>query len=363
MTLVSPRYQSLADQVSGRIAEEIKKGTWVKLLPGERALVDHLSVSRKTLRKALRQLRKEGLLATKHGIGHQIILKSRPTPHQIASVGLLVPESIENLRHSTALWVDELRMLLFENNIRLVIFSGHRFFSDHPENAIARLARQNPQACWVVSHSNKAIQRSFYSQGLPCIIAGSCHFGLSLPNVHMDYHATCRHAVGAMLSRGHRRIAYLTRRTKNAGDMEGEAGFSGGVSLTTRPGVQGSIMRHDGSIAGITRELARAFNTNSPPTAMLVNNPADYLTTASYLSDRGYRIGRDVSLISSDDDLFLSYLIPQPARYVYNLKSFAKELCSLILLWSRGEHIARRARRVETQFSPGDSLAAAPSRD
>lgn len=357
MSLVSPRYQSLPDQVTARIVGEMEKGTWVKLLPGERVLIDYLNVSRKTLRKALGQLKKEGVIKTERGIGHRIVRTARREARPSISIGLLVPDSIEKLRHFTALWVDDLRALLFENNIRLVTFSSRRFYTLHPDKALARLTRQNPQACWVLSYTNEAIQQWFHHQRIPCIVAGTCHAGISIPNVHMDYRATSRHAVGAMLSRGHRRLGYLARKSRNAGDLEGEIGFAEGVERAARAGVQSIVMRHDGSVDGIARELARALASGAAPTAILVNDPVFYLTAASFLAERGLRVGKDVSLLSIDDDRFLPYLIPQPARYVCNFRSFAKELFALVLQWVRGEQFARTTSRVEASFVAGSSLA------
>jgi len=358
------RYQSLVDQVSERIIREIGKGTWIRQLPGERTLIDFLGISRKTLRKSLHHLRHENIIRTQHGIGHHIILRSRTAARASVSVGLLIPESIENLRHFTALFVDDLRALLFESNIRLVTFSGHRFFSEHPENALARLTAQNPQVCWVLSHTNQSVQRWFSAQGIPCIIAGSCHQGLTLPNVDIDYHATCRHAVGAMLRRGHRRLAFLTLHAKDAaGDMEGEAGLLSGVHDSRRSSVEAAVLRHDGTVPGIVKGLKLAFSPGGlAPTAILVNNPASYLTTSSYLSARGLRIGQDVSLVASDDDLSLSHLFPEPARYVCNIRAFTRELFALVIAQVRGDRILKSTRRVQAEFRAAASLADAPRR-
>jgi len=160
-------FKSLTAQVTHRIGLEIDAGTWVDWLPGERALTGTLHVSRKTIRKALVQLQRDGRIATQHGQGHRIVAPVIPPRNASNSVGLLTLESLENLRPYTALWVDELRALLFDNRRTLALFSGHRFFSSRADTELARLVRQNPQACWVLAHTDERIQQWFHTQGVP----------------------------------------------------------------------------------------------------------------------------------------------------------------------------------------------------
>jgi DNA-binding LacI/PurR family transcriptional regulator len=272
----------------------------------------------------------------------------------------LTPESLENLRPYTAVWVDELRSLLTENGGRLAAFSGHRFFTGRPEKALARLVEQNPQRCWVLAHSNEQIQRWFNDNRVPCIIAGSSHPGLPLPNVDLDYFAICRHAVGAMLRLGHRRIALFTKQSQRAGDLESERGFEDGARSSVHPGVEALIVRHDGSVDGAYRSLARLFGLKTSPTAMLVANSAYYLTTIAFFSERGLRVPKDVSLVSRDDDAYLSYLKPSPARYSCNPKVYAKRLMLQLQISFSGDSGAHTIHRIEPKFLRGDSLAPAP---
>ena len=358
------RYQSLAAQVAIRIAAEIQQGTWDAWLPGERTLAKTLQVGRKTLRKALGHLQRDRVIETRHGLGHRIVAAPAAAPVESGrgnSVGLLTPESLENLRPYTALWVDELRSLLFENGVRLATFSGHRFYTGKPEKALARLTGQNPQRCWILAHSNEHLQRWFCDQDVPCIIAGSSHPGLPLPNVDLDYFAVCRHAAGAMLRLGHRRVALFTKQSQRAGDLESERGFEDGIRSSLHRDVEPLIIRHDGTVDGAYRALGRLFGLASRPTAILVAQSAFYLTTIAFLAERGLRVPKQVSLISRDDDTFLSYLKPAPARYSCNPKTYAKQLLLQLKLMFSGETGTPTPHRIEPKFLPGASLESAPA--
>ncbi|MSU64826.1 MAG: GntR family transcriptional regulator [Opitutus sp.] len=355
-------YHSLAAQVAARIAKEVRAGTWITSLPSERSLAKTLQVSRKTVRKSIAQLQRDGLIKTSQRIGHGIVGSTRPAARQEPSIGLLTPNSLEQLPSHTTLWIDELRTLLFEREIKLTAFSSARFFSRGADEALARLVRQNPQACWLLTHSNASMQRWFFEHRVPCVVAGSCPKGLRLPNVDLDYFAVCRHAVGAMLRLGHRRLAFFVDEAQRGGDLESEAGFTDAVHRSGRTEVEAAVARHDGTVDGAWRALARLFDAPRPPTALLIAKPDIYLTTLTFLADRGLRVGRDVSLISRHHDTFLSYLKPAPAAYVVSPKTYAKRLFSHVLALVRSEPIPHFDQRIEPKFVPGRSLVAPPPR-
>jgi DNA-binding LacI/PurR family transcriptional regulator len=356
-----PTFKSLTAQVTARIAAEIEAGTWVDWLPGERALTETLRVSRKTVRKALAQLKRNGQITTELGQGHRIGVQAQPRRAGTESVGLLTLDPLERLRPFTALWVDELRALLFENHLSLALFSGHRFFSSRADTELARLVRQNPQSGWVLAHTDERVQQWFHDRRVPCILAGSGHRGLLLPSVDIDFFAVCRHAVGTMLRHGHRRIALLLRDSRRAGDLESAAGFLDGARQSGRSDVEARVVRHVDTVEAALRALARVFDRTDPPTALLIANPALYLTAISFLAERKLRVPHDVSLISRDDDAFLSYLTPLPARYSCSPRLFAKRLLPHVCTLAQGGAITDTLQRIEPQFIPGPSLASLPA--
>src|SRR5215207_9298009 len=90
MSPAPQRYQSLAAQVAARISAEIEKGTWGEWLPGERALTQTLQTSRKTLRKALAHLQRDGAIKTRHGLGHEIVVARKRARQPSAAAELTV---------------------------------------------------------------------------------------------------------------------------------------------------------------------------------------------------------------------------------------------------------------------------------
>lgn len=329
-----PRRSSLVSQTIKILQERMQKGDWSDYLPGERKLSEMLQVSRNTIRSALAELRRQGIVDPRQGVGNRIKLpRNRRRKQQgiVMDVGLLCGSPLERLRPTQTLWIDELRGMLSERGGRLHVFSGSQYFRRNPGMALTRLTTQHAHGCWILMLAGSLTQRWFEKQKLPCLVAGSVHPGLSLPFRDLDHPAISRHAAGTFLRLGHRKIALMIEQSKLAGDIDTEHGFTEGVRGTTHQGVEGRIYRHDGTVGGISNLLRRMMNEGQRPTAIFVANAHHYLTVATRLTQLGLRVPDDVSLISRDEDSFLSFMQPEPSRYVPNSHAMAKSLLRPVL--------------------------------
>jgi DNA-binding LacI/PurR family transcriptional regulator len=355
-----PQRHSLASQTADILREGIRQGTWQDRLPGERTLCEKYQISRNTLRTALTQLQREQLIRAVHGSGNRILTKPHKNAGRLQShdVGLLSPEPLERLRPTQTLWIDELRAMLSERGCRLHVFHGRQYFRANPDSALQRLIAESPHGCWVLTLSNAAIQRWFAKNEMPCVVAGSVHAGLDLPYRDLDHRAICRHAAGVLLGLGHRKLALVIARSQLAGDLESEAGFVDGVQKSPHAGAETFVGRHDGSVEGIGHAMRRLVDQRPPVTAILVANAYHYLTVVSRLMQAGRRVPQDVSVISRDDDLFLSYLAPGPARYAASSHALAKSLLRPVLELLEKTPPSRRGLRLMPEFKTGGSIVA-----
>ncbi|HYD83694.1 MAG TPA: substrate-binding domain-containing protein [Opitutus sp.] len=361
-----PQRHSLVSQTAQVLRDEIAKGTWSEWLPGERMLCEMLQVSRNTLRAALTQLQREGSIAPKHGAGNRVVRSGKRAAKRAPAagardVGLLSPEPLERLRPTQTLWIDELRALLSERDCRLHVFHGPQYFRREPGPALQRLVAQRVHGCWILTLSNEAIQRWFSENGVSCIVAGSVHAGLGLPTRDLDHRALCRHAAGVLLGAGHRQLALVIGQSRLAGDLASETGFLEGVQ-TSRAAAEAAavVARHDGTVAGISNALRRLMSAKRPPTGLLVANAYHYLTVASRLAEQGIRVPQDVSLISRDEDPFLSFMVPEPARYIISPRTLSKALLEPVIDLLEHRPVARPVVQLMPEFLRGASIA--PSR-
>jgi DNA-binding LacI/PurR family transcriptional regulator len=355
-----PQRHSLEKQTATVLQEEILRGTWRDWLPGERSLCDMLQVSRHTLRAALVQLRGDGVISSEQGVGNRIVLKTgKVVDKQLVSqdVGLLIPGTLADLVPNHIVWIDQLRAMLGERGCRLHMFHGRKFAQRDPGRALQRLLTQHSHKCWILLLSAEPVQKWFEKQKVPCVVAGTIYAGVDLPYCDLDHRASCRHAAGILLGRGHRRVALVIQKSRRAGDLESEVGFTEGIRRSSYEGTEVMIAYHDATAAGILATVKRLLQRKPAPTALLVTNVFHYLTVVSGLAQMGYRVPEDVSVVSRDGEAYFSYLIPTPTHYLIDSRHFAKALITPVLQLLEGGAITKRLVHIMPEFKAGQSVA------
>jgi GntR family transcriptional regulator len=85
-------------QIAQALGEEIRTGRvrHGRRLPGEKALAARFSVSRNTVRAALQQLSREGMIATRSGKGSYVIFDGRPLDGQLGWARALQAQGIRS---------------------------------------------------------------------------------------------------------------------------------------------------------------------------------------------------------------------------------------------------------------------------
>ncbi len=326
-------------------------------------MCETLEVSRSTLRRALVQLKRAGTVRSEHGAGNRIMrLDARKhVPLRSHDVALLVPEPLERLRPTQILRIYEFRAMLSERGCQLHVMHGRQYFRPTPGPALEKLVRQHPHGCWILMLANAACQQWFARQGLPCVIAGTRHAGVDLPFRDLDYRAACRHAAGVLLALRHRRLAFIAQESPFAGDIESEAGFVDGVRSSRHMNATATICRHNATAASITQALKRLMAPSAHPTALVVPNSYHCLAVVSGLARLGWRVPEQVSVISRDEDPFLSFLVPEVARYVVSPHARARSLLQPVLELLEGGTVSKRAAWLMPQFVRGASVGPVPN--
>ena len=351
-----PQRVSLVTQTVGILKDNIKTGFWSGELPGENELCAHLHVSRVTLRKALHELQREGWVRSSQGKRRKITPRPRRVVAASNRVILLTASPLHLLHPFTIYWMDCLRGDLSEAGFHLEIHAGQTAFGSNPERSLAQMQKQLHPAGWVLYRSNEPMQQWFSKHVLPCVIAGSRHAGVSLPSVDVDYHATCRHAVGQFLARKHKHLAFLNPDSGAAGDLKSEQGFLEAAKTGRGGEVQATVIRHDGTVQGICNKLDLLLKRPNPPTALLVSRPAFVLTAMSHLLRRKLDLPRDLALISRDDDSLLESMVPTVARYASSPTAFARKISRLVLQVASGAALSRDDILVMPSFVAGQTL-------
>lgn len=311
-----------------------------------------LHVSRNTLRIALAQLEREGLLTGGQGKRRQIIRKRKPAKRQSTStdVALLSSAPIHRQPLSIVLWMDELREHLASSGYTLDFHSPLGAWRRRPNTTLEELTGRIAPAAWILHHSTPEMQQWFSARALPCLIAGTRHEGVDLPSVDMDHRAACRHAANRLVARGRQKLALLRADTSLAGDAESVAGFREGAGK-----VSVRDILHNGTVKGVCIALSRALKAE-PIDGLLSFYAEDTLTALGYLLRAGTRIPEDLSFVSRDDEPFLARAIPMPARYATNAAVFARKISRLVMEMLSSGAIRPRQYLMMPEFIPGETL-------
>lgn len=348
---------TVIDQVAAALRAGLGSGEWSDWLPAERRLCEDLHVARNTLRSALRQLAHEGLIEIQPGQGARVLTRGvAPLPKE-NHVGFLCPLPLEQLRPRQALWIDQLRARLAESGTLLRIFHGPQYFREQSDVALGRLVEKEKCGCWILVLASRATQQWFERNRVPCVVAGTCHEGVNLSSVDLDSRATCRHAAGTLLRLGHRRIAYLAAPAEMAGDILSETGFREGMAVAAD--AEGIIVHHGPGRRALALAVRRIMARETPPTAILVRESYAYLTVFSVLLQEGRRVPEDVSLVSREADIFLTFVEPEPACYVQDPQLFARKLARITLRLLREPSAAPQRVLLLPQLARGASMRAA----
>ena len=360
--ITPPSRKSLELQTVEILREQIEQGAWKKWLPGERTLGGLLQVSRYTVRAALRQLRKDGVIATEESVGNRITIRRRrkKAGGTGSDAGLLVCGEFHQILPTSILWIDQLRTMLSERGSRLRLFDGRAYTQRNPAQALKKLRQQHSHPCWILLFSNENVQSWFQRNAVPCVVAGSLHVGIDLPSCDVDYRAVCRHATSLLLRRGHRRIALLIKRSRRAGDVLSEAGFEEAFARSNLEDTTPVIRHHNATAEGIAEVVRQLMAQKPVPTAMLVADPFHCLTVISCLNKLGLDVPRDVSVISRDHESCYNFLLPRPASYAVNPRQFARPLLDAITPALNGGLPPVRTHYIMPEFSEGASVAAPP---
>jgi LacI family transcriptional regulator len=352
-----PQKSSLVAQTAAILKERIQSGEWHKWLPGEHELCAQLHVARMTVRRALDQLQHAGLVRVTQGKRREILTQSRRSASAIRGrVLLLIPAPLHFLPPLHIFCANELRETLENVGVHLEIHAEPSIYGRGSGAGLERLMKQLRPAGCVLLSSTERMQLWFSRRRLPCVIWGSKHPGVELPSVDKAYRAVCRHAMGLLLARGHRRLVLLNPELGAAGDLESEEGFREGAAQHKQEDLEVSISRHDGTIGDIGNVVAALFQRRSRPTALLVSRARNVPAVMGCLMRRGLRLPEDVTLISRDHEPFLEYMVPSVARYVINPGSMAQRIFSSVAEIVQTGLVSSADFKIMPQFIEGETL-------
>jgi DNA-binding LacI/PurR family transcriptional regulator len=252
-----PERFSLVAQVADILRQDIVRGKFGTVLPGERPLSESMQISRSTLTKSLQVLRHEGWIQIAHGRRSRIVRRPSTRISRITkkTVGVLLPEPLRLRTYPNLLTITELQHYLHKKELRLHFHSDPHCHNQALARRLNYIIRECNASCWLLCSASYAIQRWFMKEEIPCVLDGYPFEGIQLPSIDIDYEALCRHAVGLFLSQGHRRIALVSHQPTKAGEILIKNTFINAWRQSLHAGTCGRIYSHNTAIPQFERRV------------------------------------------------------------------------------------------------------------
>ena len=353
------RRASVSDQAAAALRESIRQGVWSEILPGEHELARRLSISRPTVRAALARLAEDGIITIKKGCRTRVRPVRRKNLSNVPpTVCLVVPSARESLGFSGHPVLMEMRARFAVQGIGWEEVFDRTLGGRHPEARLANIVHGRHHVCWLLLGASATIQRWFAQARVPTLVLGSCHAGVALPSVDVNYHAIGWHAAGCVARHGHRRVALVLPHRPLAGDLACQRGLSeyihqrdtqiSVVEVTVGP-----------SRAGLLATLDRVLRGATPATAVFCIHVEHLLMVLVHLLKTGRRVPQDVSLMCRETRTSLDLGLPEITRYRSPAVKQARLAVRIALNMLSGHHPSTTPCLIMPAFVPGETLAVA----
>ncbi|HRE81527.1 MAG TPA: substrate-binding domain-containing protein [Opitutaceae bacterium] len=355
MFLEFPKRVSLAFQIAESIRSGINQHLWKDCLPAERRLAQLFKVSRPTVSQAVQLLVKEGVVTARQGCRTKIVQTIKETPPSVSPLVAIVTHTpLELMSSSSSNSIGEMRAHLAKQGFLTEVFVCQGRGAAAQLRSLESFLRQTQVFGCVLLSLRQELQQWFQTHPIPALVLGSCHATVRLPSFDVDYQATCRHAFGVFAAKGHRRVALVLPDSGGAGELASERGFL--EAAAKHPDSQPVVMRHDGTAKSLGFQLDRLFNSQSPPTALLVAKELPVLMVVFYLLKRGLAVPDRVSLIARDYDKVFVSVSPAIAHYRISEETYNNRLSRLMLALVHHDALPNRSHFIIPQFVAGGTV-------
>lgn len=356
------RRASVAEQAAAALRDSIRQGAWSDLLPGEHELARRLSISRPTVRAALAQLAEAGLVRIQKGRRTRLCEPRRKGAGEAPpTVCLIVPSPRESMNVNGHPLLMEMRAQFAVQGIGWEEVFDRTLAGREPEHRLASIVRGRRHVCWLLIGASAAIQRWFQTARVPTLVLGSCHAGVELPSVDVNYYAIGWHAAGCLSRHGHRSVALVLPHRLLAGDMEcvrGLTEYGRRLGKEISPVELSAVPSRAAFFAALDRLLARP----QAPTAIFCIHVPEVLAVLMHVLRSGRRVPRDLSLMCRETRPSVDQGLPEITRYRSPVLKQARQAVRMAQSMLAGHHVPTKPHRIMPAFVPGETLARTPVR-
>ncbi|MFN5638977.1 MAG: substrate-binding domain-containing protein [Akkermansiaceae bacterium] len=311
-----------AEQIANHLREELMRGRWTGMMPGQFRLAEELGASRNAVEAALRQLEHEGVLVSQ-GLGRKRLIAS-PDPKKARPmrIAILDYEPVPVTEGYTV----ELQYMLIEAG-HVAFFAPKTLIElDMNVSRIRRMVEKTEADAWIVCSASREVLTWFAAQPLPAFALFGRRRGLPIAAAGPDKIPATVAATRALAELGHQRIVILTRR----------------ATRLPKPGVAVQAFLDELKAQGITpgpynlpdwEENPKALHKRlellfriTPPTALIADEAPFYVAALQFCTSRGLRVPQDVSLICADPSPAFEWSRPTVAHILWETRPLVRRI-------------------------------------
>ncbi len=353
------RRASVADQAAAALREAIRQRAWGDLLPGEHELARRLNISRPSVRASLARLADDGIITIRKGCRTRVNAQRADNPTGAPpTVCLVVPSSRESLGFSGHPVLMEMRAQFAVLGIGWEEIFDRSLGGRHPESRLASMVNGRHHVCWLLLGASATIQRWFEQAKVPVLVLGSCHAGVELPSVDVDYHAIGWHASGCLAKADHLRVALVLPHRALAGDLACQRGLTEYIGQREKP-IEVIEVVAGPSRAGLLAKLDSLLAKTHRPTAIFCIHVEHVLMVLVHLLRAGWKVPQDISLLCRETHTSLDLGLPELTRYRSPAVKQARQAVRVAQSMLAGHHVPTKPHLIMPAFVPGGTLARA----
>ena len=332
------RIRSASGQLAEYLKEEIRSRRWIGTMPGESWIMTHLQVGRDTVRAAMAQLEKEGVLVSDgQGRRRRIAMSEDAFAPRKIRVRIFLYEKQDRGGMDNSSLMAELLEAGMDAN-----FTGKSLKElGMRVDRVARYVKQNPADAWIVSAASREVNEWFSEQATPAMAMYGRQGGLPIAAAYPEMITGTTAAVQRLIELGHKRIVMLAREERRKPRLSRpEQIFIDQLEAAGIATGDYNLPDWEESREGLGRLLDELFRF-SPPTALIFQEARLFIAARSHLADRGIVAPRDVSLVVADSDPSFVWHNPIVSHIHWDYRAVVRR----VVRWARNVASGKDDRR------------------
>ena len=286
----------VSDQIAQELRRRIAQGVYAAgaFMPPERQLAMEFGTSRSTVSSALRKLCDEGLIEQTVGRGTRVLTMAESG--EFGLIGIVHLARPPYSRFST---------LLLQGVQQTLSCLGQRYemmpVPPRAEELTAdAIAERYGSVIFVEAPQQRDVVLELKARRFPYVVA-NLELDMDVTCTFVDHHAATLSAVRLLAAMGHERIALVTQQRERLFYGQVVSGFCDGMGSVGLDADSAPIIETAPDTLTAYAQVRAFLESNDPPTAIVAGRDWLAQATCQALTDRGLRIGPDVSVVGFDD--------------------------------------------------------------